>query len=126
MEASLANLDLTNSLLLDELLSWMDGGSVTLKLIDSNSTAFSVEFYQIMILEKRPYTHTPGSFLFNEKEVPIRSDIEKTLLTALRNLRFKESMPIEEQIATSAWVQELIGFVESEEYLRIAALMGRL
>jgi len=104
----------------------MDGGSVTLKLIDSKSTAFSVEFCQTMLLQKHSYTHIPGSFLFNNKELPIRSVGEKQILSALRNLYFKDSLPTDQVTATKVWIQELIDFVESEEYLRIAALMGRL
>ncbi len=104
----------------------MDGGSVTLKLIDSSGSAFNVEFGQTMLLEKQPYGYTPGIFLLNGQEVPIRSDSESTLLKSLRNVRFEESMPAEEQKATKTWIQELVDFVESEEYLRIAAAMGRL
>jgi hypothetical protein len=102
----------------------MDGGSVTLKLINSKSTSFSVEFCQTMLLQKRSCTHIPGSFLFNNKELPIRSYGEKQLLSAIRNLRFKDSLPIDQVTATKEYIQELIDFVESEEYLRIAALMG--
>ncbi|WBA43549.1 hypothetical protein [Hymenobacter canadensis] len=122
----LKQLVLNGPLILDELIAWMDGGSVTLKLIDSNGSAFNVEFGQTMLLEKQSYGNTPGSFLLNGKEVPIRSDSENTLLRALRNIHFKDSLPADQQTATRVWIQELIDFVESEEYLRIAALMGRL
>jgi hypothetical protein len=119
-------IDLAGRLLLDELVAWMDGGSVTLKLIDSNGKGFNVEFCQTMHLQKYPFTNTPGSFLYNDQEVPIRSDSENILLKALRNVRFKETIPVEEQITIKAWIQQLIDFVESEDYLRIAAIMGRL
>ena len=125
MGEQLASLNLKNPLL-NEVAEWMDGGSVTLYLVDDNATAFEVEFCQTMILENRTYLHIPGSFLFNREEVSIRSDSEKVLLTAIRNLRFKETIPVEEQIATKSLIEELVAFVESDEYLRIATLMGRL
>jgi hypothetical protein len=58
-------LDLNNPLFLEDLLAWMDGGSVTLKLIDNNGSAFNVEFGQTMFLEKQSYGNTPGCFLLN-------------------------------------------------------------
>ncbi|WBO86596.1 hypothetical protein [Hymenobacter yonginensis] len=119
-------LDLNNPLFLEELLAWMDGGSVTLKLIDSSGRAFNVEFGQTMFLEKQPYGNTPGSFLLNGQDVPIRSDSENTLLKALRNISFKATLPADQQKATNDLIQESLDFVESEEYLRIATLMGRL
>ncbi|QNH63637.1 hypothetical protein [Hymenobacter sediminicola] len=126
MENFLADINFENPLLLDDLIAWMDGGSVTLKLIDNNGSAFNVEFGQTMFLEKQPYGNTPGCFLLNGQEVPIRSDSESALLRALRNMQFKETLPADQQIATQNLIQESLDFVESEEYLRIAALMGRL
>lgn len=123
---NLNRLDLNGPLILDELIAWMDGGSVTLRLIDSSGSAFNVEFGQTMLLEKRPYGNTPGSFLLNGQEVPIRSDSENTLLRALRKIQFKEPLPTDQQTATNDLIQQSLDFVESKEYLRIAALMGRL
>ncbi len=119
-------LDLNGPLILDELIAWMDGGSVTLKLIDNSGSAFNVKFGQTMLLEKQPYGNTPGSFLLNGQEVPIRSDSENILLKALRNIRFKDSLPADQQTAINDLIQQSLDFVQSEEYLRIAALMCRL
>lgn len=121
----LDSLALRSPVLLDDLLSWMDGGSVTLHLLDSKGTAFSVEFCQTMFLQKQSYGNTPGSFLLDGQDVPIRSDSERALLELLRNVSFKETLPAEQQTATRIWIQELADFVESDEYLRIATLMGR-
>lgn len=98
----------------------MDGGTITLYLLDANATEFSIEFCQKMFLKKRLDFGIPGSFLLNGQEVPIRSDNEKQLLQALRDMSFGTLNLLDKRI-----IKESIAFVESEEYLRIAALMGR-
>ncbi|OWP64459.1 hypothetical protein CDA63_03555 [Hymenobacter amundsenii] len=105
---------------LKELIAWMDGGSITLYLLDGNKTEFSVEFCQKMILKEWAGTNIPGSFLLDGQEVSIRSDNEKQLLQALRGMSIGHLTSLDKSI-----IQESIAFVESEEYLRIATLMGR-
>ena len=126
MEARIAALTLAQPLLLDELLAWMDGGTVTLQLIDRHNQAVSVEFVQRMSLKQYPHAPTPGSFVFENEEVPIRSTIETQLLKSLRQLRFKETLRGEQLQLSRQLIQQSIAFVESDDYLRVARLMGRL
>ncbi|TGE28100.1 hypothetical protein [Hymenobacter metallicola] len=126
MTDPLAYLDFTAPPVLKQILCWMDGGSVTLNLCDCRAKPFSVEFSQTINLDKdyaAKYSdsHIPGSFLLNDAAVPIRSNDEQIILDALKQLNLKNQSALEQQI-----LQERIAFVESEEYLRVAALMGRM
>ena len=135
MKNLLTGIDFAKRIVLKQVLLWMDGGSATLYLVDENATEFTVEFCQTMILEKHSYTNVPGSFLLNKTEIPIRSDEEQTILTALKKLQFSTELLAEEQRASKQLpgsptyreiIDERIAFVESNDYLIIAKEMGRL
>ena len=128
MDDLLKGIDLGGGITLNELLAWMDGGSITLKLSDSNRFPFEVTICQSMALEIHANTGTwiPGSFLLNNMEVPIRSDSEKALLTALKSLQFSPEIPRKNRALEREIISSRIAFVESEEYLQIASEMGRI
>jgi hypothetical protein len=132
MENLLAGIDFSGTLLLNQVMLWMDGGSVTLDLTDRNFLGFTIEFCQMMSLRKYPGASIPGSFLLNEIEVPIRSNEEKIILNALKQIQLSDKLLAEEQrlpkhMATyREIINERIGFVESDKYLTIAKEMGRL
>ncbi|WP_151088983.1 hypothetical protein [Hymenobacter baengnokdamensis] len=132
MENLLVGLDFRDNLILHQVSLWMDGGSVTLNLTDTNYTAFTVEFCQIMFLTKHPQKNFPGSFLLNKIEIPIRSDDEQVILNSLKHLSFSDKLIAEEKNTPKNLttyreiINERIAFVESEEYLVIAKKMGRL
>jgi hypothetical protein len=127
MENVLTGIDLTSTVLLKQVIVWMDGGSVTLELVDKYSTEFTVEFYQIMSLKKYPNVSIPGSFLLNGAEIPIRSDSERIILGALRQLHFSDELLASSQLSVyREIINKQISFVESDNYLTIAKEMGRL
>ena len=128
MDNLLKGIDLKGDIILHELLAWMDGGSITLKLSDSNRLSFEITICQSMALEIHANTGTwiPGSLLLNNIEVPIRSGSERTLLKALKPIQFSPEIPRKDRPLEREIISSRITFVESEEYLRIASEMGRL
>ena len=128
MDDLLKGIDLEGGIILHELLAWMDGGSITLKLSDSNRFSFEVTICQSVALEIHVNTGTwiPGSLLFNNTEVLIRSDSEKALLKALNSIQFSPEIPRKNRSLEREIISSRIAFVESEEYLQIASEMGRI
>ena len=132
MENILTSIDFNGTLTLNQVMLWMDGGSVTLDWTDKNATAFTVEFCQTMFLEKHSYASIPGSFLLRKIEIPIRSDDEQIILNALRQIQYSPKLIAEEKrlpkqmLTYRTIIDERIAFVASDEYLIIAKKMGRL
>ncbi|UOQ52381.1 hypothetical protein [Hymenobacter cellulosivorans] len=118
---TLAALDFTEPPVLQNIMFAGDGGTVALALRDGSSKLFSIYFWQTVFLEKRAHNNTPGSFTLDGQEVAIRSAAEATLLAALKKMDLSQRDISEQEI-----IQERIAFVESPEYLHIAALMGRM
>jgi hypothetical protein len=127
MNDLLKKIDFEGGIVLHELIAWMDGGSITLSLTDTNQTVFDVTICQSVDLEIHDNTDKwiPGSLLFNNTEVPIRSNSERMLLTALKSLQFSDKIPRRNRALERELIRSRIAFVESDEYLKIASRMGR-
>jgi hypothetical protein len=128
MENILAGIDFEDVFTLNELRAWMDGGTVQLLLADKNQTAFTIVFCQRVALEIHLGTGTwiQGSLLFNEVEVPIRSASERIILDALKAVRFSDKIPRKDRPLERKIIRDCISFIESEDYLETARIMGRL
>jgi hypothetical protein len=98
----------------------MDGGTVLLKLTDSESKSFEVQFAQTMVLEKNVYMKYPGSLLLDNEYVPLRSNLERSIISSLKKVDIRKFNELDKQI-----IQGRISFVESDEYLEIAKKVGR-
>lgn len=126
------NIDFVNPLVFQRIIFWMDGGSVSLDFLDADSRAINIQFTQTMSLKKYPFKpipkgmYTPGSLVYNEEEVPVRSDIEKQILEALEGFHFGAIIPSEGIDSTRETVKDCIGFVKSAKYLEIASEMDRI
>ena len=125
------NADFIKPLTFQKIGFWMDGGTVTIDFIDDDLHAIYIQFTQTIFLEKYPFSpvprgmHTPGSLVYNEIEVPVRSELERHILDALKTVLFKDDLPEDQRITTRETIDERISFIESEEYLTLAAQMGR-
>jgi hypothetical protein len=128
VESFLSSIDFAGGLTLNELMAWMDGGSVSLSMTDKNQTSFTVIFCQKVALEIHPGTGTwiPGSLLFNDVEVPIRSTSERVILDSLKTFKFSNRIPLKDRPLERKIISDCISFVESEDYLETARIMGRL
>ena len=126
------NINFINPLVLQRTGFYMDGGSVSLDFIDADSRTINIQFTQTMYLKKYPFKpipkgiYTPGSLIYNEEEVPVRSDIEKQILEALEGFQFGAVIPSEGIDSTRKTVKDCIGFVRSDRYLEIASEMGKI
>jgi hypothetical protein len=126
------NIDFVNPLVLQRIIFWMDGGSISLDFLDADSRTINIQFTQTMSLKKYPFTpipkgmYTPGSLVYNEEEVPVRSDMEKQILKALEGFQFGAIIPSEGIDSTRKTVKDCIDFVKSDRYLQIASEMGRI
>lgn len=117
-------------IVIEEVLFWMDGGTMTLKMKKEQSILYEVEFVQRMILEKvkrapedKPL---PGSLLLNRKEVEIRSKLEKELLLEIKIAQFGINIAEKEKDSLRKIILEAIDFVESEDYITVAKKVGRM
>ena len=128
MEDFLKGIDFDGEIILKELGAWMDGGTITLELVDINHQAFEITICQTMTLGINSLNGTwiPGTFRLNDVEIPIRSDSEKKILNALKALKFSDNIPSKSRPLERELINSRIAFVESQEYLKIATQMGRL
>jgi hypothetical protein len=114
---------------IEEVLFWMDGGTITLKMKKDNSDFYEVEFVQKVLLEKsrRDYVRaTPGSLRFDGKDVEIRSELERKLLLEIKVAEFGPNISKKERDSVKKIILEAIDFVESEDYITVARKVGRI
>ncbi|MCP2026148.1 hypothetical protein L1276_001288 [Flavobacterium sp. HSC-32F16] len=116
-------------IVIEEVLFWMDGGTITLKMKKDNSVFYEVEFVQKMLLEKSTKDYvkpTPGSLRFDGKDVDIRSELEKKLLLEIKIAEFGPDISKKERDSFKRVILEAIDFVESEDYIAVAQKVGRI
>ncbi|MFD2938823.1 hypothetical protein [Flavobacterium notoginsengisoli] len=117
------------NIIIEDVLFWMDGGTITLKMKKGSSNFYEVEFVQKMILEKgirNPDRRAPGSFLLDKKEVEIRSPLERQLLLEIKIAEFGAGINVKERDSIKKTILEAIDFVESEDYIIVAKKVGRI
>jgi len=103
-------------LTIDSLLVWMDGGTVTLFATDDKLNKFKIEFTQKVFLKKRKGNFRPGSLILNEKEVEVRSRLEKEIIKAIEEANL--STRIDE--LDKSIIEDCIKFILSEDYAKMA------
>ncbi|KAF2508342.1 hypothetical protein EYY60_14525 [Flavobacterium zhairuonense] len=107
----------------------MDGGTISLKIRKGESIFFEVKFVQKVILEyKRKVDHMliPGSLILNDKEVEIRSKLEKDLLLEIKNAKFGAKIADDKKDSLRKIILDAVDFVESDDYITIAKKVGRI
>ena len=113
-------------LTIEEVYTWMDGGSVTLDTINECETTFSIEFVQKVSLQKHDYAPSPGSLLLNRNEIAIRSEIESKILLAVKQAVWGQKIVEAEKQLLSRIISECIEFVTSDAYLEVAKKVNRI
>lgn len=115
-------------IVIEEVLFWMDGGTMTLKMKKEDSVFYEVEFVQKVFLEKsrrNDVKATPGSLRLDGKDVEIRSELEKKLLLEIKTAEFGPNIVKKERDSFKRTILEAIEFVESEDYITVATYVGR-
>ena len=115
-----------NDVKIEEVICWMDGGTVTLKMKKNESLKYEVEFVQKVSLTNLTKLPLPGSFLLNRKEIEIRSELEKEILLEIKNAKFGAKIIESEKDLLKKIITESVEFVESENYINIAKKVGRI
>jgi len=117
-------------IVIEEVLFWMDGGTMTLKMKKNDSIIYEVEFVQKMILEKPERSIgnylIPGSLLLNGKEVEIRSELEREILLEIKVAEFGVNIVKNERDPLKKIILDAIDFVQSEDYITVATRVGRI
>jgi hypothetical protein len=115
-----------NEVKIEEVICWMDGGTVTLKMKKNESLNYEVEFVQKVSLTNRTKLPLPGSFLLNRKDIEIRSVLEKEILSEIKIAKFGTKILESEKELLKKIISESVEFVESENYIKIAKKVGRI
>ncbi len=113
-------------LTIEQVYTWMDGGSVTLEVKDEEGNAFSIEFVQKVSLQKQEYAACPGSLLLNKNEIEIRSQIESKILSSVQQAVWGPAIAEAEKQLLSKIIGECIEFVASDAYLEVAKKLNRI
>jgi len=95
-----------------ELLSWMDGGSITLKCRNKSNQEFEIEFVQNVSWELYESHNIPGRIYLNKMLVDQRSDLETKIINGLNSTNLKSMNSLDRKI-----LNEKLEYVNSEKYL---------
>ncbi|MBI3218795.1 MAG: hypothetical protein HYZ44_04730 [Bacteroidetes bacterium] len=116
----------TGQLTIEDVLSWMDGGSVTLFTRDKALNHFEIEFVQKVSLVKRDNLPYPGSLLLNKREVEIRSELESKIIATIKSADWGQKIDRKERPLLEQMVKECVDFTTSDKFIEVARKVGRL
>jgi hypothetical protein len=108
--------EMNTEFIIEEADALLDGGSIFLVLRDTDGRKHRVELVQSMFPSPPGSGRLPGRLYFDDELVPIRSEIEVTLLSGLKNATGPTSVSPIRELA-----EELLRVVESERYSRLGA-----
>ena len=105
-------IDFESKIEIEELIAWMDGGSITLKCRNKSNQEFEIEFVQNVSWDVYESQNIPGRIYLNQEVIDQRSNLETKIINGLKNatLTFKNSL--EQTI-----LKEKLAYVNSAEYL---------
>jgi hypothetical protein len=112
--------------IIEDVHCWMDGGTITLKMKKNESLFYDVEFVQKVSLTNREKLPLPGSLLLNNKEIEIRSELETEIVSEIKFAEFGDKILESEKTLLKKIISEAVEFVESEEYINLAKIVGRI
>ncbi len=105
-------IDFKSKIEIEELSSWMDGGSATLKCRNELNQEFEIEFVQNVFWDLYESRNIPGRIYLNKKLIDQRSELETKIINALQNSNLKSKDSLEQKI-----LEEKLDYVNSEKYL---------
>ena len=116
----------TGQLTIEEVHAWMDGGSVTLLMMDKESKIFEIEFVQKAYLEKRDNLPYPGSLLLDKKEIGIRSALESKIISAINGADWGTKIIENEKGHLRQMINDCVDFIMSDKYIQVSKQVGRI
>jgi hypothetical protein len=88
---------------------------------------YEIEFVQKVVFSSRAVMERfPGSLILNKKEVEIRSELERQILSEIRIAEIRMQLEESERESLKKMILESIEFVESEDYIKVAKKVGRI
>jgi hypothetical protein len=106
-----------------DLYSWMDGGTVTVKLETIDNTPLEIEFKQkadLRVTERNP---NPGRLILNNKVVDIRSELEAKIITILKNAIYSDDPSHDTKDFRESLI-EAMDFIQTNDYVLLAKQIG--
>jgi len=91
-------IDFNSKIEIEELIAWMDGGTVTLKCRNKLNQKFEIEFVQNVFWELHESLKIPGRIYLDKKLVAQRSDLETKIIMALKMSHLKSKNTLEQKI----------------------------
>lgn len=105
-------IDFDSKIEIEELLTWMDGGSISLKCRNKSDQEFEIEFTQNVSWGLYESHNIPGRIYLNKVLVKQRSDLENNIISGLNSLDLKSMNSLDKKI-----LKEKLEYVISEKYL---------
>lgn len=105
-------IDFNSKIEIEELLAWMDGGSITLKCRNNLNQEFEIEFVQNVSWNLYESLNIPGRIYLDKKLIEQRSDLETKIVNALKTAELKSKDSLDQKI-----LKEKLDYVNSESYL---------
>ena len=118
-------IDSTGKATIVDLYAFMDGGTVMVKLAAVGDNEIEIRFNQNVDLKVTDRNVNPAALLLNKKLVAVRSDLEKTLLTTIKNSKFADTVS-ESDKAFKECLDQSIDYIESEQYVATSKALGRI
>lgn len=113
-------------LTIEDVQTWMDGGTVTLLARDKESKSFEIEFVQKAFIKKGDNLPYPGSLLLDQKEIGIRSELESKIISAIKVADWGEKITEKEKGLLREMIDECVAFISSDRYLEVSKQLGRV
>ncbi len=108
-----------------DLYAFMDGGTVMVKLDTGGDNEIEIRFNQKVDLRVTDRNLNPAALLLNKNLVAVRSDLEKFILTTIKNAKFADTVS-ESHRSFKECLDESISYVESEQYVETSKALGRI
>lgn len=118
-------IDLNGKATIVDLYAFMDGGTVLVKLDTVDENKIEIRFNQKVDLRVYERNVNPAALLLNNNLVAVRSDLEKVILTAIKNAKFADTVSDLDR-AFKECLDESINYVESEQYVVTSKALGRI
>jgi hypothetical protein len=113
-------------LIIEDVHTWMDGGSITLITRDKESNNFEIEFVQKSFLQKRDNLPYPGSLLLDKKEIEIRSELESRIISSVKGADWGQKIIEKEKGQLGQMIKDCVDFITSDKYIEVSMKMGRI
>jgi len=105
-------IDFNSKIEIEDLFTWMDGGSITLKCRNNSNQEFEIEFVQNVSWNLYESHNIPERIYLNKVLIDQRSDLENNIITGLNNVDLKSMNALDKKI-----LKEKLEYVISEKYL---------